>query len=147
MILKFRQKMIKRHVFLENFKDSWLSHRSLRGEGFVSILTELGSVSYSCLVIRGAQLSIDIASLLHRAWTRYWARGWWNLFVPSWFASPHQHHSACAQRYQIATISIWQKNKTSTAPKKTSSPLRQKNKNQNPKPKKHQHNKNPKNRR
>ena len=147
LILKFRQKMIKRHVFLENFKDSWLSHRSLRGEGFVSILTELGSVSYSCLVIRGAQLSIDIASLLHRAWTRYWARGWWNLFVPSWFASPHQHHSACAQRYQIATISIWQKNKTSTAPKKTSSPLRQKNKNQNPKPKKHQHNKNPKNRR
>ena len=54
LILKFRQKMIKRHVFLENFKDSWLSHRSLRGEGFVSILTELGSVSYSCLVIRGA---------------------------------------------------------------------------------------------
>ena len=34
-------------------QDSELSHRSLRGEGFVSILTELGSVSYSCLVIRG----------------------------------------------------------------------------------------------
>lgn len=34
-------------------KDSELSHRSLRGDGFVSILTELGSVSYSCLVIRG----------------------------------------------------------------------------------------------
>ena len=69
----------------------------------------------------------------HTAWARYWARGWWNLFVPSWFASPHQHHSACAQRYQIATLSTWQTNKTSTAPKKTSSPLRQNDKKQNQK--------------
>ena len=45
----------------------------------------------------------------HTAWARYWARGWWNLFVPSWFASPHQHHSACAQRYHKATISTWPK--------------------------------------
>ena len=71
--------------------------------------------------------------MLHRAWTRYWARGRWNLFLPSWIASPHQHHSACAQRYQIATLSTWQTNKTSTAPKKTSSPLRQNDKKQNQK--------------
>ena len=71
----------------------------------------------------------------HTAWARYWARGWWNLFVPSWFASPHQHHSACAQRYHKATISTWQKEQNIIA----TTTKGQKNKSQ-----KHQHNKIPK---
>ena len=54
----------------------------------------------------------------HTAWARYWARGWWNLFVPSWFASPHQHHSACAQRYHKATISTWEKKQNISSTKK-----------------------------
>ena len=81
----------------------------------------------------------------HTAWARYWARGWWNLFVPSWFASPHQHHSACAQRYHKATISTWQKKQNISSTKKNI--VATTTKGQKNKTPKHQHNKNPKNRR
>ena len=141
LILKFRQKLIKRLVFSVEFK-GLLAVASESPGGRLCFNSYWTGISFlqlpryqrcSSSSPSSSSLSIDIAIILHRAWTRYWARGRWNLFLPSWIASPHQHHSACAQRYQIATLSTWQTNKTSTAPKKTSSPLRQNDKKQNQK--------------